>query len=526
METDDYDVIVIGSGIGGLTTAALLSRFAGKRVAVLEAHFRLGGFTHTFTRRRWHWDVGIHYLGQLHEGTNLRRLYDVVTGGGVKWAPLPHEYDVFHYPQHTIRVPSSVREYADELARQFPDQREAIDRYFVDVRRVSRWYGRNAFSWGAPAPLRWALRAAGRREARLGLMTTQEYLAEHVSDPQLRAVLVSQWGDYGLPPSESAFGMHALLVAHYLRGGWYPAGSSRTIADGAAQVIAAGGGAALVNHRVEEILVEGGRAVGVRARVKKGRGPREVILRAPVIVSSAGVRTTVDKLLPAGVAPKLRRAAARTELGASTVTVYLGLRESGEQLGFVGENHWYFDGYDHDVLRERWPETLDGRPPMAFLSFPSLKDPEATSHTAEIITFLPSALFDQWRGRPWRRRGEEYDALKATIAQGLIDLIDRHHPGFADLVVFAEVSTPLTIEEFTGHPAGQIYGIPATPARLREGLVPPQTDLPGLLLSGADVCAPGVAGALMGGVFAAAAALGPTGYVKLMRAVRSSDPTP
>ncbi|MFZ2501061.1 MAG: all-trans-retinol 13,14-reductase, partial [Nocardioides sp.] len=209
----------------------------------------------------------------------------------------------------------------------------------------------------------------------------------------------------------------------------------------------------------------------------------------------------------------------------STVTVFLGLRESPQSLGFAGENHWYFDGYDHDRLRDRRPETLEGNPPMALGSFPSLKDPEASSHTAEIITFLPAGLFDAWREQPWRRRGEDYDLLKARIARGLIDLVERHHPGFRDLVVFEEVSTPLTIEQFSGHPAGQIYGIPSTPARLREGLVPAKTDLPGLLLTGADVCAPGVAGALMGGVFAAAAAMGPTGYARIMREVRALDPS-
>ena len=90
---DEWDAIVIGSGIGGLTGAVLLGRYGGKRVLVLERHYEAGGFTHTFHRPGYEWDVGLHYIGQMQEDSRERRAFDHVTGGQVRWQPMPQVYD-------------------------------------------------------------------------------------------------------------------------------------------------------------------------------------------------------------------------------------------------------------------------------------------------------------------------------------------------------------------------------------------------------------------------------------------------
>jgi len=113
-----------------------------------------------------------------------------------------------------------------------------------------------------------------------------------------------------------------------------------------------------------------------------------------------------------------------------------------------------------------------------------------------------------------------YEALKTRISEGLLELVERHHPGFRDLVTSAELSTPLTVEGFTGHRGGGIYGIAATPQRIRNHLVPATTEVDGLYIAGADACSPGVAGALMGGVFAAGAVIGAKGFPTIMGAAR------
>ena len=209
----------------------------------------------------------------------------------------------------------------------------------------------------------------------------------------------------------------------------------------------------------------------------------------------------------------------------STVTLYLGLNESPQTLGFTGANHWYFDSYDHDATRARWSEVLTGNPPGAYLSFPSLKDPEAQRHTAEIIAFVEHSAFEEWADDQWKRRGPAYDALKQQIGDGLLDLVERHHPGFGALVAYRELSTPLTVEGFTGHRGGAIYGLATTPQRIKDRLVPARTEIGGLYIAGADAFSPGVAGAMMGGVFAAGAVMGPKGFPTIMGAARGSRDT-
>ncbi|MEZ5096390.1 MAG: hypothetical protein R2731_09885 [Nocardioides sp.] len=325
--------------------------------------------------------------------------------------------------------------------------------------------------------------------------------------------------------------MHALLVAHYLYGGWFPRGGSEAIAEACRRVIEDRGGSCRINHEVQQILVEDGRAVGVRVHVKKGKGGSEQVFRAPLVVSDAGAHTTYCRLLPEGVADELRGRVEAAEPSGSTVTLYLGLKESAATLGFRGENHWFYDSYDHDATAAGLDAVLEGRPHGAYLSFPSLKDASLHSvgsdrHTAEIITFVRPEAFARWAETPWMRRGEEYDALKARIAGGLLDVVERRYPGFRDLVDYAEVSTPLTVTDFTGHRGGGIYGLANTPARLRAELVAAQGPVPGLLIAGADACAPGLMGALMGGVFAAGAVLGPRGYFAILQAARRPSGVP
>lgn len=146
--------------------------------------------------------------------------------------------------------------------------------------------------------------------------------------------------------------------------------------------------------------------------------------------------------------------------------------------------------------------------PFAYLSFPSLKDGSATAHTAEILTMVDYAAFAPWRDKPWRRRGADYEALKKIIGDGLLALVERHHPGFSALVDHAELSTPLTTEGFTGHREGRIYGLPATAERYALPWLRVDTPQPGLYLTGVDVLAHGIVGAMMGGVLTAARLLG------------------
>ena len=519
-----YDAIIIGSGIGGLTTAGLLARVSGKRVLVLEKHTEPGGLTHTFRRDGASWDVGLHYVGRLNPGSQLRAYFDYLSDGELAWNRVPDAYDRFVYPGIEFSVPSDPAEYRQKLIDTFPAEARAIRRYFRDIRNVDRWntldFARNMVPQ-AIAPL---LRGIQRVSGRTALGTTQRYLKKRFHSPQLRALLATQWGDYGLPPGLSAFATHAMIVGHYLNGAWFPEGGSARVARTFEKGIERAGGAIRVAQDVQEILVEDGRVVGVRVLDRRSPVAQERIHRAPVVISSAGAPVTFFNLLPTNgsvgqATAGLRDAIRRIGTGTSAVTVYLGLCDDPRGIGVTGGNVWVNRDFDHDDLPGQSEALLSGKPRNAFVSFPSVKSGE-THHTAEIISFVDADAFAAWRNTPRGNRGADYSALKQRIGNGLIDLAETAVPGLKDLIDYVEVSTPLTVEHYTSHPQGAFYGIPGTPERYRSQLGS-VTPVKGLYLSGQDAGGCGIMGAMMGGVAAACQVLGDKGYMEIRAAIAS-----
>jgi all-trans-retinol 13,14-reductase len=517
----EYDAIVIGSGMGGLAFASIMAKLRKWRVLVLERHFKIGGFTHTFTRPGgWSWDVGLHYVGEMGEGMMGRRLFDLITEGRVKWNPLPDVYDVFLYPNLQVRACKGEANLRSALTGAFPNERLNIEQYFRDLRSATSWANRFFTAMAMPPLLAWMVRAVNRFTSDLPLQVTQQYLERCFGDPRLRAVVTSQWADYGVPPGLSAFATHAVIASHYFNGAWYPDGGAGEIAKATGAVIRAAGGELLANHEVTRILLEGGRAVGVGVTISKGKQGARAEYRAPVVVSDAGAWNTFTRMLPASALPFRDQLRSPPE-GFEVVELFLGLRRDPREMGFKGENYWIFESFDHDETYAQRNDVLDGRAAMAYLSFPSLKNTRAQLHTAEIIAPLSYGALEEHRDEPWRRRSADYESAKNRITRALLDLVERHHPGFGDLVEYSELATPLTFEHFTAAPSGTIYGYPATPERYGKAWLGPRTPIRNLYLTGSDVALLGIMGALMGAVVTASCVLGRFGFLEVMRAARS-----
>ncbi len=518
-----FDAIVIGSGIGGLTVAALLAKLHHKRVLVLEQHFTVGGFTHGFSRKgKFHWDVGLHYVGDMGSGSTGRAVFDFLTDGQLAWQAMPNPFEKFVYPDFTFEVSTNSQHYQADLIQQFPQEARAIRRYFRDVEQGAFWFGAHTMMDLLPDWFASIARLGVRYLGAIARQTTQQYLDRHFRDPRLKALLASQWSDYGLPPSQSCFGVHSLIVTHYLRGGWYPVGGGPAIAAAIAPVIERAGGKIILQRRVTEILLESGTAVGVRVENAAHPEQEPEIYRAPLIISDAGAVNTYLKLIPASYPLPVRQQIQNFPKGSSALTVYLGLKDSPQILGFQGENHWIYATYDHDRVAQGMPFPLTSNvpwPQFVYLSFPSLKDSLAQGHTAEIIALVGYEPFTRWRQQAWRHRDQDYQQLKAHITQALIDFVEARYPGFATLIEYAELSTPLTVEHFDASDRGSIYGIPCIPARLDQSWISAKTPIKNLYLTGSDAFSLGIMGAMMGGVKTAGLVMGPLGFFKTMAAI-------
>jgi len=504
---DQWDAIVIGSGIGGLAAAALLSRYGGKKVLVLERHYTAGGYTHSFNRPGYTWDVGVHYIGEVRDARSpVRAVFDHLTEGQLQWQPMPDVYDRAVIAGRTFDFPAGLENLRASLKQSFPGEGPAIDSYLAAVQSAQKSSGLYFAEKAIPRPI---ARLAGRFMRAPFLKwaseTTLDVLHRWTRNPDLIGVLTAQWGDYGLPPSQSSFGVHALIASHYFNGASYPVGGAARIAQTIAPLIERNGGKVVVSAEVAEVVVRDGKATGVR--MADGRE-----FRSAIVVSDAGARNTFERLVrqPQPIQTELNRIPGSI----AHLSLYAGVKQSAAELGLNGTNLWIYPTPDHDANMTRFMNDPSAPFPALFISFPSAKDPlfeqkHPGRATLEAVAFAPYAPFAQFENTTtWKHRGPEYDALKSGLAERLRHELELAVPSIAGKIDHAELSTPLTTRHFMNYQRGEAYGLAATPERFRTRSLTPHTSVRNLYLTGQDVAALGVTGAMMGGVIAASAVLG------------------
>jgi all-trans-retinol 13,14-reductase len=513
---DRWDAIVIGSGIGGLTSAALLAKYAGQRVLVLERHYTAGGFTHAFRRPGYEWDAGVHYIGAVNDRESpVRAAFDHITEGRLGWNAMPDVYDRVWIADRSYDFPTGLERFRTRMGDAFPGERQAIDQYIAAVYATvgrSKWYFAEKAIPGPIARLiggmlRWGfLRKASQ--------TTGQVLGQFTQNRELIGVLTGQWGDYGLPPGQSSFGAHALVAHHYFEGAAYPIGGAPEIAASIAPVIEQAGGEIIYSAEVAEILLDAEKRRAIGVRMADGRE-----LLAPTIISDAGAHNTFGRLLPAGLAAcaGILEEVKSIPPSIAHACLYVGVKRASGEADFEATNLsatnlWIYPDADHDGNCARFEADPEAAWPCLFLSFPSAKDPTFEQRypgrsTLEIIAPVAYSSFAHWAETRWKRRGADYDEFKRALAARLQADLERHVPATRGRIDFAEVSTPLTTQHFANFQQGEIYGLSSTPARFRIRALGARTPVRSLYLTGSDTCTSGVVGAMFGGIITASVVL-------------------
>jgi len=535
------DAIVIGSGMGGLTCASLLAK-AGKKVMVLEQHDLIGGCTHAFENKGFEFDIGIHYIGNMEKGSLNRTLSDFITDGQLNWLPLEDNFDsaVFYEgdseKSKEYEIVKNKKAYMQKLFEQFPDEKEAIKKYFKMLSKAKEAGGLYFVSKILPIFLLKLIcklnlhKILFRGYNEVSTQTLQEVLDKITTNEKLKAVVSYCFGDYGTAPSQTAFLMHAFLVNHFVRtGGFYPEGGASEIAYRMIPTIEAAGGAVFAGVRVKEILTEDGNAWGIR--IEKFDSME---IRAPTIISDAGMLNTYKNLLPERLsnAYGLSTVANNWKPGHACFQIMVGLDATPEELNLPAKNFWVFTSYNPEkemttYLAKSCEDAAVSDFPLLFVSFPYAKDPISRSRypgksTCVVVSFSKYEWFADWENNQCKRRGQEYEEVKEAFADQAWSQVVKLFPQLKDKVVHMEAGSPITHNYYINSTRGEIYGIDHTKDRFEfENAIKlrPETPIKNLYLTGQDVFTCGFIGSAFGGLITASKVLDRYLIVDLVKSI-------
>jgi phytoene dehydrogenase-like protein len=496
-----YDTIVVGTGIGGLTTGLKLSN-KGHNVLLIEAGKQFGGMLNPFKRGKFHFDVGIHYVGEAGEGQAMRKMLDSLGLRDLRFREInPDCIDRYVFDGYETKLVKGIDRWADMLCSDFPHEQKNIRR-FIRVMKACAEVSRIAIK--GPSFSRVA-RAIPHVPALLRAIrsTLGEMTAHYFDDPLLRTVFGGPGGDIGLPPGRASAIISIMVLNHFLEGAYYPIGGSGAMRDAYVNRLKSNGAEMLRNRVVTLIEVLGAQHFAVHTN----RGER---FESRSVVSNVDATHTYEMIQGARPNRHFRKKAPNLRPSLGSFCVFIGTDLDLGKLGLSDANIWHYGTNDID---KGYEETLKGHfpdEPFFFLTAPSLKDPDTARapeghQTVELITFVPSDPFKPWWHEKTMKRGEDYDRLKTEIADKLIASAERYVPGLRDHIVVQEIATPATVWSFVRGRNGGIYGPEHTPDQMLHRRVFTKIGIPGLYLAGASVIGAGISPCLTSGIMAAGA---------------------
>ncbi|MDQ3046754.1 MAG: NAD(P)/FAD-dependent oxidoreductase [Bacteroidota bacterium] len=482
-----YDVVIIGSGLGGLESAYILSK-EGYKVCVLEKNRQLGGSLQIFVRDKAIFDTGIHYIGGLDEGQNLNqcfRYFDIMDKLNI------HRMDndgfdriTFDNDPNEYVHAQGYDNFVEQLAAFFPHQREQLKEYTRRIQEVCDYFPLYQLKEDE-APV-------------LGIkyldVNAKDFIASIISDPKLQLVLAGSNPLYAGDGEKTPLYVHALVVNTYIE-------SSYKCVDGGAQIekhltknIKALGGEIRNYAEVKKIVEKD----GLVTHVELANGDH---VEGKHFISNLHPTTTMEMLVSDKIKKAYRNRIAGLENSASCFILDIVLKPGS--FKFINYNYYHFPRPDvwsgMHISGDLWPDGY-----CVFVPKSSRSGEYADSMT--VLTYMNFDEVKEWQDTfstiPKHRdsRGDDYEAFKQNHAERLIRNLEKKFPQIRSCIKSYTTATPLTYRDYIGSIDGGLYGIAKDYRDPLRTFISPRTKIPNLLFTGQNLNMHGVLGVTVGAI--------------------------
>lgn len=499
----NYDTVIIGSGIGGLT-AGLCHAHAGEEVIIIEQHDVPGGWCHSFTLEGHLFNTGVHYIGELSEGARIREIFEGLgLGGDLTFCELnPEGYEHVYLNGSRYDIPKGREALKEYLTKHFPHEKKGIARLLKKTEKIAKEIGSMLdmdkltdlvkMPFVAPSIMIW------------GFASYDRFLRHYIKDEQLVGLLSSQAGDYAMPTKKAVSPMHVGIFEHYMDGAFYPVGGGYKIPKAYLRAFKKYNGELLLKTRVEEILTEG---VGKSRTVSGVRLNNGEIIHCKKVISNADPHQTFTKMLSVdSLSKRLQKKLARTRYSVSCLGLFLTVDLDLKSMGFDSGNYWVYGSNDiNDIFHKCMDVNVvdEEEFPFFYLTVTSLKDPSKKNknlHTIEAFTYLPFAPFEKWKDTETGNRPDDYIEFKEMLKERYLDNIEKLIPDIRGSIKLCEMGTPLTNMSYINCTEGSIFGTEKNIFQTGMFILPPKTEIKNLYICGGSTLH-GIFGASISALF-------------------------
>ncbi|MCX6204769.1 MAG: NAD(P)/FAD-dependent oxidoreductase [Bacteroidetes bacterium] len=479
----NFDVVIIGSGIGGLVCADILGK-EGLTVCVIEKNKQIGGSLQTFVRDRVIFDSGVHYIGGLSEGQNLHQIFKYL---GIIDNLKLQKLDENVFDKIIIEGDSKEYTFAQgyenfifQLLKDFPKEEKGLRLYCDKIKEVCTKF-----------PL-YNLMSGGtfNENASVLDLDTRAFIESITTNKKLQSVLVGNNMLYVLQSDKTPFYVHALILNSYIESSWKCINGGSAIGKLIAKNIRKQGGVIYQNTEVEKIIIEDGKAKSVQLK----DGTR--ILGNNFISNIHPEKTlelTDTHLIK--VSYKNRIKGLENSIGGFVVNIVF----KKDSFKYIKHNFYYHkEGHIWSLVdynETNWPLCY-----ALFFSATSNSGEYAESMT--ILTYMKFGDVEQW-GNTFNTvsagigRGEEYETFKKNKAEILINLVQKRFPELRDCIKSYYTATPLSFRDYIGNNDGAMYGIVKDYKNPLLTFISPRTKIPNLYLTGQNLHLHGILGATL-----------------------------